>query len=615
MTREGVIRVGGASVGRTSGDTAGTIYGNFAAAAARYPRRTALRHRVRGRYADITYDELKVAVDAVAANLRRLGIARGDAVAIMSANRPEWAMADLAALKLGAVVVPIYTTLPVPAVKYILDDSRAKLVFVQDASLFRVVGNLRREGIGLEAVVLFDASGADDKAAFVPFDALRKPAPAGEDAAQEISSDDAATVVYTSGTTGEPKGVVLTHRNVVADAAAIIERFRVTADDKFVSFLPLSHMFERTCGYYVMLFAGGSIAYAEDLTTVARDVAAVRPTVLIAVPRVIEKAYGQVVAKVLSGSWLRKLLVVAATEDLNRYANLKYAGKRIPLAFRLKCALYNRFIASKFRKLVGGRLRFIAAGGAPLDKKLAKGCYIMGYNIVEGYGLTETSPVVSVNELDNIHLGTVGKPLDGVEVRIGEDDEILVRGPTVMRGYLNKPAETASAIDADGWFHTGDQGRFDAHGNLVITGRIKELIVTSYGKNVAPAAVEAHVAKSRYVDQVVVYGDRREYLTALIVPDRNQLESYAREKGLSCESYEDLLGAAEVQELFARELAEATVALPPYERVKSFVLVPEPFTVENGLLTPTLKLRRTEIAKRYGDALERMYAAKEMTPR
>jgi long-chain acyl-CoA synthetase len=591
-----------------------TVYSTFAAAAARYPRRTALRHRVRGRYADVTFGELKAAVDAVATNLRRRGIGKGDAVAIMSGNRPEWATADLAALKLGAVVVPIYATLPAPAVKYILADSRAKLAFVENAALFSLVDCLRAECAGLEAVVLFDEAAVDAGEDFVAFNELRAPAE-GDEAAEEAGSEDAATVVYTSGTTGEPKGVVLTHRNVTSNAAAIIERFRVTADDEFVSFLPLSHMFERTCGYYVMLFAGGSIAYAEDLTTVARDVAAVRPTVLIAVPRVIEKAYGQIVATVLSGSWLRKLLVVAATEDLNRYANLKYAGKRIPPGFRLKCALYNRFIASKFRKLVGGRLRFIASGGAPLDKKLAKGCYIMGYNVVEGYGLTETSPVVAVNELDDIHLGTVGKPLDGVEVVIGEDDEVLVRGPNVMKGYLNKPQETARAIDADGWFHTGDQGRFDAHGNLVITGRIKELIVTSYGKNVAPAAVEAHVAKSRYVDQVVVYGDRREYLAALVVPDRGPLESYARERNVPYDDYPALMAAAEVRELFARELAEATAALPSYEQIKSFALVPEPFTVENGLLTPTLKLRRAQIAERYADALDALYAARERTPR
>jgi long-chain acyl-CoA synthetase len=366
-------------------------------------------------------------------------------------------------------------------------------------------------------------------------------------------------------------------------------------------------MFERTCGYYTFLFSGGRIAYAKDITTIIEDVQSVQPTILIAVPRIIEKVHQAVERKVLESSLIQRRLAFAAIRTLNQYANLKYRGLKIPFALRLRRYFYDKAVASKFRKIAGGRLRLLVSGGAALDRKIAKTLYVLGFNIVEGYGLTETAPVVCCCSVEDNRLGTVGKPLEGVEVIIGEKDEILVRGPNVMKGYFNKPEETGKAIDKEGWFHTGDQGRFDENGNLIITGRIKELIVTSYGKNVPPVPIEANITRSPFVEQAVLYGDDRKCITALIVPARDTIEEYAREQNLPVANYADLLQHEAIEQLITTEVDRATAELPSYARVKTFTLLPESFTVDNHLLTPTLKLRRGKIMERYRREIDSMY--------
>ncbi|MDD4856767.1 MAG: AMP-dependent synthetase/ligase, partial [Candidatus Krumholzibacteria bacterium] len=413
----------------------------------------------------------------------------------------------------------------------------------------------------------------------------------------------------TSGTTGAPKGVVLSHGNITFNAFSALRRFKVTSDDTFLSFLPLCHMIGRTCGYYSMLFAGATIAYAEGISTIVSDVQKIRPTIIIVVPRIVEKIYEAVEQKVMEAPLIRRRLVFAALRSLNERANRLYRGEKVPLSLRVRCALYDRLVASKFRKIAGGRLRLLVSGGAPLDRKLAKTLHVLGFNIIEGYGLTETAPIVCVTTLEDICLGTVGKPLDGVDVKIGESDEILVRGPNLMCGYFNMPEETAKAIDGDGWFHTGDQGRFDARGNLVITGRLKELIVTSYGKKVAPAPIEAEIIRSPYIDQVLLYGDNRKFIAALVVPRREMIERYAREKGIAAADYAELLARRGIRDLIAQEVERATAELAPFEKVRAFELLAEGFTVENELLTPTLKLRRKKIVERYGNAIDALYEA------
>jgi long-chain acyl-CoA synthetase len=411
-----------------------------------------------------------------------------------------------------------------------------------------------------------------------------------------------------------PKGVVLTHGNIVSNALSAIKKYDLAADDVVLSYLPLAHMFERTCGYYTMVFTGGRIGYAENLTTVAEDAEEIRPTVVLAVPRVIEKVHDTAVRKVESRSAFMQHLVTFAVRNLNEYANLRYRNERIPLWLKLKCAISRARVASKFKKLGGGRIRLIVSGGAPLNRKIAKMFYILGFNIVEGYGLTETSPVVTCNGVEDNRLGTVGRPFEGVQVRIGEDDEILVKGPNVMKCYFKRSEETARVIDQDGWFHTGDQGRFDDAGNLIISGRIKELIVTSGGKKIIPSPIEARICMSPHIDQAMLCGDRRNYLVAILSLKRESIEQYAAKKSISSESYPSLLRTEEIRELIRDEIREATGELASYERVKAFALVDEEFSIENELLTATLKLRRGKVMDTYSNLIDAMYSG-DRTPK
>ena len=486
------------------------------------------------------------------------------------------------------------------------------MLFVENARLWAILSTIRAQTPRLKTIVVFDPARIDPQPDCTPLADLRSDAVQVDERAfvglPAIFADDTATIVYTSGTTGDPKGAVLTHGNIVFNAFAAIDRFKVTEKDVFLSFLPLCHMFERTCGYYTILFAGGTIGYAEDLSTVVNDVLMIRPTVGMTVPRVIERARDKIAHIIATSSPFRRALVEAAIRNLNELANRRYRRQPIPLLLRLKCKLYDALVARKFRAIAGGRLRVLVSGGAPLNRELAKLFLILGFNIVEGYGLTETAPIVSCGLVEENVLGTVGRPLDGVEVRIGENDEILVRGPNVMKGYFNRPEETAQAIDPEGWFHTGDQGRFDEHGNLVITGRIKELIVSSTGKKIAPAPIEEQIARSPFIDQVLLCGDQRHCVAALVVPQRAAIERYAAQQGIPAATYEELLGHEAIRRLIARETAQVTATLSSYEKVRRFVLIPEPFTQENGLMTPTLKLRRGKILQRYAAEVDSMYA-------
>ncbi len=566
-----------------------TIYQSFLETAIRYSDRTALMYREQGQSLRITYRALRDSADAVAAGLRKLGISREDTVGIFSCNRPEWPIADLAVLKLGGIVVPIYHRSPAPCVKQIMNDSKIKLVFVENADRFSLIDDIRNELPYLKNVVLFEGSGISPEKAIMRFKDMEKLGNRAVGPDPSFSVNDVATIVYTSGTTGEPKGVMLTHGNIVSNALAAIKRFKVTPKDTIVSYLPLSHMFERTSGYYTLLFAGGCIAYAEKMTTVVDDVKEIRPTILLAVPRVIEKIYDEVVEKVERNPFIKRKLISLAIKNFEQCAHLNYRKENRSFACRIKCGLYNMLVASRFRKLGGGKLRLLVSGGAPLNPHIGKMLSILRFNIVEGYGLTETAPMVCCNTVEENQLGTVGKPLDGVEVKIGAYGEILVRGPNVMLGYLNKPEDTMRAIDHDTWFHTGDQGRFDEAGNLIITGRIKELIVTSYGKKVAPLPIEKRISESKYIDQVMLYGDKKKCLVALIAPSKEAIQHNATKKDIE------------------REIEGKTAGLAPYERIKAFALLPEGFTTENEMLTPTLKLRRAEIVGMYAGLIDAMY--------
>lgn len=590
-----------------------TIFESFSQSALKHSSKTALMYRKEGNYVGITYEELMDSVRTVAEGIKRLSIGKGDKVGIFSYNRPEWVIADLATLKIGAIVVPIYHTLPSSRVRRIVNDSNTRLLFVENTSLLAVVKEIKDDCPILRNIVVFESSEPIAGHDILQFDSLRheKCKSIASEESPDVSANDVATIVYTSGSMGEPKGVILTHKNITSNAFSVIRKFRVTSEDIFLSFLPLCHMFERTCAYYATLFAGGTIAYVKDMSAVAEDIREVRPTILITVPRLIEKVYESVEKRVSQGLFIRRGFVSLAVKRLNHYANLKHRGAKIPLFLRIRRPLYDVLVASKFRKIAGGRLRALACGGAPLDRKISKLLYILGFNIVEAYGLTEASPAVCSNTVEENELGTVGKPLDDVEVAIGENDEILVKGSNVMVGYLNKPEETAKVIDEDGWLHTGDKGRFDEKGNLIITGRIKEIIVTSYGKNIVPTPIEMEIARNRYIDQVMLCGDKRKHIAALIVPSKESVVSYAKERGVPFDNYHSLLQREEIRGLITAEIERSSVELAPYEKIKTFTLLPEPFTVENEMLTPILKLRRAKIVRKYGELIDQMYEGKK----
>jgi long-chain acyl-CoA synthetase len=587
-----------------------TVHGAFAAVAAANARRAALRYCRDGRWHAMSFEVLARMVDACACALRALGVRAKDRVGIFSYNRPEWVIADLAALRAGAPVVPVAYNLTPSCIKDILDDASVKVLFVENRRLLQVFTGVRDRLRSLPLVVLFEGSGGGPGMSGECHDfaaLLQQHGQAAFRDEESVSPDDPATIVYTSGTTGEPRGVVLTHRNLLSNIRSLIDRFGVSHRDSILSYLPLSHMFERTGGYYAMLFSTATISYAGDPLEAASLLPRIRPTILLVVPRVLEKAYAAALKKVESGSRARKRLVSAALHCLNVFANRRYRNERISPWLRLQRLFFDIVVGRRFRTVAGGRLRLLVSGGAPLDRQLAKTFYVLGFNIVEGYGTTETSPVISCNSVKGNTLGSVGRPLEGVEVRIADNDEILVRGPNVMAGYYNRREETAAAIDADGWFHTGDQGRFDERGNLVLTGRIKEIIITSYGKNIAPASPEGRIGRSTWVDQVMVYGDRQKFLVALIVPERSSVERHAREKGLPVLSYEELLRREEILLLYQRIVDEACADLPSYERVRKSALLAEGFTLDNGLLTPTLKLRRKKVAEKHEGIIRSLY--------
>jgi long-chain acyl-CoA synthetase len=594
---------------------ADTIYASFAAVAGRNPSATALMNRVDGVYRRTSFAELSRLVDEVAAGLAARGVRPGDRIGIYSYNRPEWVVADLAIVKLGAVVVPIYHTLPADAVGYILRDAEVGHLIVETPELFGVVLSVLESAPALKDVIVLFSHGTESRAGktLFSFESLRSAgaealaADTGLRAPHEGAPDDLVTIVYTSGTTGEPKGTMLSHANILSNVNAAIRMFSLGPGDSMVSFLPLCHMFERTCGYYSMLLAGAAIAYAESLATIARDVREVKPTLLIVVPRVLEKVYNTVVEKVVTGPGLSRRLMIAALRTSSRWARLKAKKQRPPLGLRFTHWLLGLLVVRRLRRLGGGRIRLIVSGGAPLDRKLARVFGNLGFTIIEGYGLTETAPVVCAGVPGEERVGTVGRPFPGVEVRIAGSGEILVRGPNVMKGYLNKPEETAQAIDAEGWFHTGDLGRFDDHGNLIITGRIKEIIVNSYGKNISPVPIEQALTGSKYIEQAVIIGDRRPFLAALIVPSRLVIGDYAREAGIAAPSFEKLLADERVRALFRSEIGRILANFAQYDQVRAFQLIAEPFTVENGLLTPSLKTRRSHIALAYRHEIDRLY--------
>jgi long-chain acyl-CoA synthetase len=593
--------------------TPGTLNQLFFNAVQRYDRPDALQVKVNGTFQPISHRALAERVRRTALGLQAMGMKEGDRVAILSENRPEWAIADYGCLTSALTDVAIYPNLPPDQIAYILRDSGSTAIFVSTAQQAEKVRAIRRQCPTLRVVIGFSASkesGVDLTMAELEAKGAAAETPASiaeyRRAADAVRPDHLATLIYTSGTTGEPKGVMLTHDNIYSNVMAGAVQIPFSGDDACLSFLPLSHIFERMAGHYLMMQTGTSIAYAESIDTVPIDMQVVKPTLVLSVPRLYEKMYARVLENALSGGAVKKQIFFWARNVADRWATEKLAGKTPGGLLGMQYRLAQRLVFSKLKARTGSRLRYFVSGGAPLAPEINKFFYAAGLVILEGYGLTETSPVIAVNTPDAFRIGTVGKAFPGVEIMIANDGEICTRGPHVMKGYYNKPEATAEAIDEGGWFHTGDIGQLE-DGFLRITDRKKDIIATAGGKKIAPQPIENKVKTNKYVSQAVMIGDKRRFPVLLIVPNWESLEKWARYKNLIWTDRAQLLQMPTVRAKMEKEVAEELEGLARFEMPKKIALLEHDFTVERGELTPTLKVKRRVIDESYKSVIDALY--------
>lgn len=593
---------------------ASSIPGLCLTAALKHAKPDALNHKIGSEWSNISAETFVERVRSVALGLAELGIKPGDRIALLSENRPEWSIADLAILSLGAINVPIYTTQAVDQIRYILTDSGARAIFVSNRKLFKHAKEALRGLDFLEKVIFFDGSANKDIDRSTTLESLEK---SGQERAinkpaafgaylKAIRPDDLATIIYTSGTTGEPKGVMLTHANFVSNVLSIAGGLPISSSDIALSVLPLSHIFERT-GFYIFCYAGVSVYYTASFDQVAENLREVRPTVMTAVPRLFEKVYHKIVKKGFSQKGWKRRVFVRSLAVGQRYGEAKDKGRLVGPTLALQQSMANRLVFSKWREGVGGRLRYFVSGGAPLSPALSYAFLAAGIPILQGYGATETC-IVSANRPDDNQVGSVGLPFAGIEVKIADDGEILLRGPNVMRGYYGHPEETASVLN-DEWFATGDVGHVDKEGHLYITDRKKDLFKLSNGKYVAPQQIESLLKQSEFVSQVVVVGAGRKQPVALIVP-----EWEAVRQALSAASEEfpdDRVALAEFPaaiKLVQSDVAPLTRELADYQRIRRIALLPDEFSIDRGELTPTLKVKRRVIDQKFGNLIEELYS-------
>ncbi len=574
----------------------------------------AMRRKAQGEWQTLTHQELLTSVRHVAAALRELGLSQGDRVAILSENRPEWAITDYACLTVRMTDVPVYPTLPAHQIAYVLRDSGSRAIFCSTRAQLDKILEVRGELPDLQHLVLFD----DDSAlptgvlSFQELEARGAAAvgqyPNWEAEARTAVPDDLATLIYTSGTTGEPKGVMLTHGNITSNVVASLSVLDLLEGDECLSFLPLSHIFERMVGHYTMFYAGVVINYATNMDLLLPEMGEVRPTVLASVPRLYEKIYARAVEAAMSGGGLKRAIFEWARATGDKRLDYVLNRRRVPPGLALANGVADRLVFRKLRARLGGKFRFCVSGGAPLNPEICRFFIAAGLPILEGYGLTETSPVITVNTFEMLKPGSVGRPIPGVEVKIAGDGEILCRGPNVMKGYYNKPDATAEVIDAEGWFHTGDIGVIDADGCLRITDRKKDLIVTAGGKNIAPQPIEAMLKTNKFFTNAVMLGDKRRFPIMLLVPNFEVVAKWVKIKGLPMMAHEELAGVPEVQDKLEREARKSLRDLAQYETPKKFLVLPHDFSIDSGELTPKLSVRRKVVEAKYSEQIEALYA-------
>jgi long-chain acyl-CoA synthetase len=593
--------------------TASTLTELLFGALDRYGSRpVAMRAKRGGEWIELSYRDLADRVQDLSLGLLDLGLTTGDRVAILSENRPEWAIADYACLAARCTDVPIYPTLPVKQVEQNLADSGAVAVLVSTRTQLEKVLAARERLPALRHVIAFEPGVTGP--GVLSLDEMysrgrraRAAHPTWRADALRVRPDDLATLIYTSGTSGDMKGVMLTHGNISSNVVTSCTLFSFNQDDECLSFLPLSHIFERMFGHYCMMHSGVLINYAESVETVATDMQTIRPTLMASVPRLYEKIYGRVLDAVAAGSGLKRRLFFWGKRVGEQVVDRRLDGQVVPRALQAQLWLADRLVFSKLRARTGGRIRFFISGGAPLSADIAKFFHAAGLPILEGYGLTETSPVIAVNTFQHLRLGTVGLPIPGVDVKIAPDGEIITRGPNVMAGYYRKPEATAEVLDDEGWFHTGDIGLLDPDGFLRITDRKKDLIVTAGGKNIAPQPIESRAKMSKFVSSVVMLGDRRPFPIMLIVPHFENLASWAAQQGIPAGDGPSLVAMVQVQEMVEREIRALLGDLAGYEMPKKFLLLPRDFSIESGELTPKLSIKRQVVERRNAAAIEALY--------
>jgi long-chain acyl-CoA synthetase len=601
-----------------SADEPTTLVEVYEGVARDHPKLDTLNHKRDGLWHSISANEMLARARRIALGLYSLGVRKGDRVALISESRVEWVLADQGCIFAGAVVVPIYPTLTPPQAAYILKDSGAGALFVSDREKFDEIKTVLDECASVEHVILFDAD-KPTEAELLTLEQLEergrevenhRPKLAAE-LAHATKPEDLATIIYTSGTTGEPKGVMLTHANMVSNLIDSSNHLEFGETDSALSVLPLSHGFERQA-MNMYLYHGMSVYFGESLEKIGANLREVHPTVFVGVPRIYEKILAKVQDRATAKSKLNGALFSWAVEIGKQCAQLASDHRPVPLLLALKRKVADVFGFAKWRQAMGGRIRIFISGGAPLSDDVALAFAGAGMPILQGYGLTETSPVITTGQLRDNRIGAAGKPIRNVEVRIAADGEIETRGPHIMRGYWNKPEETRAVFTEDGWFKTGDIGKLDADGYLIITDRKKELLKTSGGKYIAPQPIEQMIKSSRFVNQVVVIGNGRKFPSVLIVPDWEQLQSYAKLKNLNLKEKDEFCRHPRIVDLFERQVAARTQSLAQFEKIKRIALLSHELTVESGELTPTLKVKRRVVDEKYRALIDKIYGEAEL---